>query len=348
MAKEEEEWENLEKEFFANRFNQCTFREVIKSLLAGPSTLVSSSLNEYGAPWHASCKQFVYTGSDWWFYLDVCPMILCNAGPLMKTLLRFGLQDEHIAFEPLSGIYLVIDGEKSVLPMRKEDIQSDNTLTLQEKRLLMKAFKDFSLDNLPEHLLNRLNLAFSGNLKLELETFVCGLGAYICDSDRCTKLPSQLPAPYLVPHYGASSAVQAAARLASVKHGTVFALGNPLIHTIDENDDEKDLICILVLVTDRPLDREGCWMYRFDKGLILENNESMSIFQRDSSTMIFSENAPPRLYSYHCWPVYNANTVKDVVFNSHVIMWEQLFEGVPRRAALASASAERALLNEYE
>lgn len=280
---------------------------------AGKRVLVVSDSHSYGHPLYASSLPTADAlGSSGW-RVDAAPLVLSAAGPVVEALLEYGAA-EYVRFEAPKGIVLISDDKGSVrkwpVPLSKEAVMLDAGISVQDKRHLMKALSDQSLDHVNDKIRGLVQHALDNpaDMPFELGTFVSGLGRYDRNPDRCT-FKTAANAPYLVPVYGASDIAQAFCRVAAV-HGAIFVMaqqdirvhGNTITATNDGCewsanaaeivqliDDEAEACSSFVLATASPLDEAGCWLYRLP--------HNVGLLQLDTE----SGRCPPGHYLFHAW-----------------------------------------------
>ncbi|KAJ3023935.1 hypothetical protein HKX48_009143 [Thoreauomyces humboldtii] len=78
------------------------------------------------------------------FSIELSPKLLYGRGPLVELLVTSGV-GKYLEFKVLEQIYLSWNGELELVPGSKEDVFSNSTVSLVDKRRLMK-FLTFALD----------------------------------------------------------------------------------------------------------------------------------------------------------------------------------------------------------
>lgn len=336
-----------------------------QSARAGKRVLVVGDSHSYGHPLYASAPLTTdaLSGSRW--KLDAAPLVLSAMGPIVEALLEYGAA-EYVRFEAPRGIVLVTDDENGVrkrsVSLSKEAVMLNTSIKVQDKRHLMKAFNDQSLELVSDEVRSFIEHALDNpvDMPFELGTFVNGLGKYDRNPDRCT-FKTASNAPYLVPVYGASDIAQAFCRVAAV-HGAVFVMAqrgirvheDTIAATNDEcewtanaveivqlTDDETETCSSLVLATSSPLDEAGCWLYRLPR--------NVSLLQLDAD----SGRCPPGHYLFHAWSPsregkQSLRTELEKLFDfddsdplKPEVLWHEEYRIGP---PITSACAERALL----
>lgn len=292
--------------------------------------LFKSPFGSYGAPLHSSER--IYLSADRWLILDQSPLFLCNAGPLVELFIRSGAA-EYVRFEPISRIilYWLDTKTKYSVPMSKEAVMLDRKLTLAQKHAFVKSMRTGSVASLDSELVEMLTMALLGktsssikDLEVELGTFVQGLGRFIPRDDRCATLPSNLPAPFLIPCHGSSDLVQGLARVLALK-GASFAFDQSLSEC---PVDGPNFISICVVVTDMPLDQGGCLLYRMK----YSDGSCISLLQTDEAAFA----ATPGLTIYHAWPVFDQSVLNGLFYFTDSpdpddgckpkVLWSQTFK----------------------
>lgn len=174
------------------------------------------------------------------FLIDTRPRLLAGGGSMCKRLVAEGVA-KYLEFRPIASCGLITADGTTMVPMTKEDIFADTSLSLIEKRQLSKLVN-----------LQKGSGPFMDQLR-GLPTKLTDLILYsvlLCNSrDEATMLSfddalervqrfreslRQYGAPFLYPAYGSSELAQAYCRKAAVDGG-VFVMGqNPTIK--DEAD----------------------------------------------------------------------------------------------------------------
>ncbi len=171
------------------------------------------------------------------FLLDFTPIILSTAGILCKRMIDWKMS-EYLQFRPVQRVSVMHSDQFTIIPTSKEDIFTDTSLSLVEKRQLSKLVTSFeattpssepyirSITNLSNRLVDAL---FHGILlcdseseksQLSVEGAVDRLRLHRDGIGRYASGTS----PYLYPIYGSSEVIQSFCRYCAVNGGT-FIMG---------------------------------------------------------------------------------------------------------------------------
>lgn len=172
------------------------------------------------------------------FLIDISPVVLSVSGPLCQKLLDAEVS-KYLEFRPISKIAVISDrGETIFIPMSKEDIFMDQSLSLVEKRQLSKLI-NMSLEPSDNAFAESI-AGFSSKIRAAINygVLLCGSpreaeNLSVAESiSRLQNLKEGLgrygagTSPFLYPIYGSSEISQAYYRQCAVNGGT-FIMGQP-------------------------------------------------------------------------------------------------------------------------
>lgn len=145
--------------------------------------------------------------------LELRPNLLYAKSEIIQLLIDSTVS-RYLDFKLALNGYVLCEGSEGSdalvkIPLSKEDIFMDNSISLKEKRLLMKAITDRNFDGLPEKWQNVVKYGMPN-----LEQFVSSIGRYG-------------KTPFLWTCYGTGELCQAFCRLSAV-YGSVFIIGQDI------------------------------------------------------------------------------------------------------------------------
>ncbi|KND01101.1 uncharacterized protein SPPG_04191 [Spizellomyces punctatus DAOM BR117] len=118
---------------------------VFKSLLADPDpsvTIASLDPSDPLLPKYTILAHLLTQSRQ--FNIDLAPKLLYNRGPLVELLISSGV-GKYLEFKALESVYLSWQGKCELVPGSKEDVFSNQSVSLVDKRRLMK-FLTFAVE----------------------------------------------------------------------------------------------------------------------------------------------------------------------------------------------------------
>uniref|UniRef100_T1HXA5 Rab proteins geranylgeranyltransferase component A n=2 Tax=Rhodnius prolixus TaxID=13249 RepID=T1HXA5_RHOPR len=185
------------------------------------------------------------------FNIDLSPKIIFSKGPMVELLIRSGVS-RYTEFVSVHNVLLYLNSTIESVPYSKSDVFSTRTVSVVEKRMLMKLLQEiqnFNYDSLKEE--HNKNITFSEFLKKfqipeNIEKYILYSIARVSKKSPCDEgikaaqiflnsLGIYGNSPFLWPLYGSSELVQAFCRLSAV-YGGIYCLNRGADKIIVKNN----------------------------------------------------------------------------------------------------------------
>uniref|UniRef100_A0A069DVP2 Rab proteins geranylgeranyltransferase component A n=1 Tax=Panstrongylus megistus TaxID=65343 RepID=A0A069DVP2_9HEMI len=224
------------------------------------------------------------------FNIDLSPKILFSKGPMVELLIRSGVS-RYTEFVSVHNVLLYLNSVIESVPYSKSDVFSTRTVSVVEKRILMKLLQEiqnFNHDSLEDE--QNKNETFSEFLKKfqipdNIEKYILYSIARVSKESPCSEgikaaqiflnsLGIYSNSPFLWPLYGSSELVQAFCRLCAV-YGGIYCLNRGAEKIIVETNK-----CIGILSGSKEL---------FAEHIVMSSSQTpMEFYLANNSTEIIS------------------------------------------------------------